>query len=68
MKSKSVFKSVCVFVGLGFLLTIVWLMIFSMTITPDDAEMSRTFSGASVTFDLRALMQISFISIMLLSL
>lgn len=51
MKSKSVFKSVCVFVGLGFLLTIVWLMIFSMTITPDDAEMTvEPFSGASVTF------------------
>ncbi|MDU7432923.1 MAG: LemA family protein [Anaerococcus vaginalis] len=51
MKSKSVFKSVCVFVGLGFLLTIVWLMIFSMTITPDDAEMAvEPFSGASVTF------------------
>lgn len=51
MKSKSVFKSVCVFVGLGFLLTIVWLMIFSMTITPDDAEMAvEPFSGASVIF------------------
>lgn len=51
MKSKSVFKSVCVFVGLGFLLTIVWLMIFSMTITPDDAEMTvEPFSGASVIF------------------
>ena len=51
MKSKSVFKSVCVFVGLGFLLTIVWLIIFSMTITPDDAEMTvEPFSGASVTF------------------
>lgn len=51
MKSKSVFKSVCVFVGLGFLLTIVWLMIFSMTITPEDAEMTvEPFSGASVTF------------------
>lgn len=51
MKSKSVFKSVCVFVGLGFLLTIVWLMIFSMTITPEDAEMTvEPFSGASVIF------------------
>lgn len=51
MKSKSVFKSVCVFVGLGFLLTIVWLIIFSMTITPEDAEMTvEPFSGASVTF------------------
>lgn len=51
MKSKSVFKSVCVFAGLGFLLTIVWLMIFSMTITPDDAEMTvEPFSGASVIF------------------
>ena len=51
MKSKSVFKSVCVFVGLGFLLTIVWLMIFSMTITPEDAEVAvEPFSGASVTF------------------
>lgn len=51
MKSKSVFKSVCVFVGLGFLLTIVWLMIFSMTITPENAEMTvEPFSGASVIF------------------
>lgn len=51
MKSKSVFKSVCVFVGLGFLLTIVWLIIFSMTITPEDAEMTvEPFSGASVIF------------------
>lgn len=49
MKSKSVFKSVCVFVGLGFLLTIVWLVIFSMTTTPEDAEMTvEPFNGASV--------------------
>lgn len=49
MKSKSVFKSVCVFVGLGFLLTIVWLLIFSMTTTPENAEMTvEPFNGASV--------------------
>ena len=37
MKSKSVFKSVVLFIALGFLLTIVWLIVFA-SISPEDVE------------------------------
>ena len=48
VKSKSVFKSVVLFIALGFLLTIVWLIVFA-SISPEDVEtVAEPFPGASI--------------------
>ncbi|MFR5262614.1 MAG: LemA family protein [Christensenellales bacterium] len=48
MKSKSVFKSVVLFISLGFLLTIVWLIVFA-SISPENVEtVAEPFPGASI--------------------
>lgn len=49
MQSKSVFKTVAIFIALSLFLTLIWNLVFAMTITPADAEMTvEPFPGASL--------------------